>query len=37
MELLMQKALTVGGELAVLDHPSYRRYAEQRRREGLDG
>ena len=37
MELLMQKALDGGLEAAILDSPSYRRYAEQRRSEGLDG
>lgn len=36
MELLMQKALQRGLETAVLDSAAYRRYAEQRRREGLD-
>ena len=36
MELLMQKALATGLELAVLDSPAYRRYTERRRREGLD-
>ncbi|MCU0759223.1 MAG: AAA family ATPase [Steroidobacteraceae bacterium] len=36
MELLLQKALERGLETAVLDSPAYRRYAEQRRREGLD-
>ncbi len=33
MELLMQKALDDGLEAAILDSPSYRRYAEQRHRE----
>jgi len=33
MELLMQKALTDGLEAAILDSPSYRRYAERRERE----
>jgi hypothetical protein len=37
MELLMQKALDAGLETAILDSPSYRRYSEQRRLEGLDG
>jgi hypothetical protein len=37
MELLMQKALAGGLELVVLDSAAYRRYAERRRREGLDG
>lgn len=37
MELLMQKALATGLELSILDSPSYRRYVEQRKREGLDG
>ena len=37
MELLMQKSLAAGLELAVLDSPAYRRYQERRRREGLDG
>jgi MoxR-like ATPase len=36
MELLMQKALSGGLETAILDSPSYRRYAEQRHRETLD-
>ena len=34
MELLMQRALPRGLEAAILDSPSYHRYAEQRRREG---
>jgi len=33
MELLMQRALERGLETAILDSPSYRRYAEQRKRE----
>jgi len=33
MELLMQKALESGLEAAILDSPSYRRYAERRARE----
>jgi len=37
MELLLQKALENGLEGAVLDSPAYRRYAEQRRSEGLGG
>ena len=37
MELLMQKALRDGLEAAILESPVYRRYAEQRRREGHDG
>jgi hypothetical protein len=37
MELLMQKALQDGLEAAILDSPAYQRYAEQRRRDGLDG
>jgi hypothetical protein len=37
MELLMQKSLEQGLEAAVLDSPSYRRYAERRRREASDG
>lgn len=37
MELLMQKALGAGLEAAILDSPAYRRYAEQRRREGAGG
>jgi hypothetical protein len=36
MELLMQKALSGGLEAAILDSPSYRRYAEQRHREAQD-
>ena len=36
MELLMQRALATGLEAAILDSPSYHRYAEQRRREGVD-
>jgi MoxR-like ATPase len=34
MELLLQKALERGLEATVLDSPSYKRYAEQRSREG---
>ena len=37
MELLMQTGLERGLEVAILDSPAYRRYAEQRRRDGLDG
>ncbi|QTN21182.1 AAA family ATPase [Rhizobacter sp. AJA081-3] len=37
MELLMQRALESGLETAILDSASYRRYAERRRAEGLDG
>ena len=33
MELLMQKALTHGLEGAILESPSYRRYADQQHRE----
>ncbi|PPQ38967.1 hypothetical protein SAMN06265338_101980 [Rhodoblastus acidophilus] len=36
MELLMQRALASGLEAAILDSPSYRRYAEARRRDGVD-
>jgi MoxR-like ATPase len=36
MELLMQKALSSGLEAAILDSPSYRRYAEQRQKEQID-
>jgi hypothetical protein len=36
MELLMQRALATGLEGAILDSPVYRRYAETRRREGVD-
>jgi hypothetical protein len=36
MELLMQKALAGGLEAAILDSPSYRRYAEQRHKEAQD-
>ena len=36
MELLLQKALERGLETAVLDSAAYRRYREQRQREGLD-
>jgi MoxR-like ATPase len=34
MELLMQKALETGLETVILDSPAYRRYAEQRARDG---
>jgi len=37
MELLMQRALSSGLETAILDSPSYRRYAERRRQEAGDG
>ncbi|MBL8345801.1 MAG: AAA family ATPase [Rubrivivax sp.] len=37
MELLMHKALEAGLEGAVLDSAAYRRYAEQRRKEGRGG
>ena len=37
MELLMQKALDGGLEATILDSPAYRRYAERRAKEGLDG
>lgn len=37
MELLMQRALEHGLEAALLDSPVYRRYAEARRADGLDG
>jgi len=37
MELLMQKALGAGLEAAILDSPAYRRYTEQRRRDGSGG
>ena len=37
MELLMQSALQRGLEAALFDSPVYRRYAEQRHAEGLDG
>ncbi len=33
MELLLQKALERGLEVAVLDSPAYRRYADRRRDE----
>ena len=36
MELILQKALERGLEAAVLDSPSYRRYADRRRKEGFD-
>ncbi len=35
MELLLQKAMSSGLEAAVLDSAAYRRYTEQRRRDGL--
>ena len=37
MELLMQAALERGLEATVMDSQAYRRYAERRRKEGLDG
>jgi MoxR-like ATPase len=37
MELMMQKALSSGLELAIIDSPAYARYAERRRREGAGG
>ncbi len=37
MELLMQKALGSGLELAIIDSPAYGRYAERRRREAAGG
>jgi hypothetical protein len=37
MELLMQKALGSGLELAIIDSPAYARYAERRRRESAGG
>jgi hypothetical protein len=37
MELLMQKALGSGLELAIIDSPAYGRYAERRRRENAGG
>ncbi len=37
MELLMQKALANGHELAILDSPVYRRYSERRARDGTSG
>jgi AAA domain (dynein-related subfamily) len=37
MELLLQRALERGLEAAVMDSPAWRRYSEQRRREGLGG
>jgi hypothetical protein len=37
MELMMQKALGSGLELAIIDSPAYARYAERRRREGAGG
>jgi hypothetical protein len=36
MELIMQKALDSGLEAAILDSDSYRRYAEQHRRDAAD-
>jgi hypothetical protein len=36
MELIMQKALERGIEATILDSASYRRYAEQRRRDAAD-
>jgi hypothetical protein len=36
MELLMQKTLESGLEAAILDSPAYRRYAERRRRDGVN-
>jgi hypothetical protein len=36
MELLMQRALERGLEVALFDSPVYRRYTERRRAEGLD-
>lgn len=35
MELLLQRALQAGHELAVLDSPAWQRYSAQRQREGL--
>jgi hypothetical protein len=32
----MQRALATGLEAAILDSASYHRYAEQRRRDGVD-
>jgi hypothetical protein len=37
MELIMQRALDRGLEAAILDSASYLRYAEQRRRDAVDG
>jgi len=37
MELLLQRALAGGFEAAILDSPSYRRYAERRRQQASDG
>jgi MoxR-like ATPase len=37
MELLLQKALEQSLEATVLDSPAYRRYSEQRRKEGHGG
>ncbi len=37
MELMMQKALGSGLELAIIDSPTYGRYAERRRREAAGG
>jgi len=36
MELLMQRALATGLEAAILDSATYHRYAEARRRDGVD-
>jgi hypothetical protein len=36
MELLMQRALERGLETTILDSAAYRRYAEQRRADGLE-
>ncbi len=36
MELLMQRALATGLESTIFDSASYHRYAEQRRRDGVD-
>jgi hypothetical protein len=32
----MQRALSTGLEAAILDSPAYHRYAEARRRDGVD-
>ncbi len=37
MELMMQKALGSGLELAIIDSPAYGRYAERRRRDSAGG
>ena len=37
MELLMQRALQRNLEMTLFDSPVYRRYSEQRQRDGLDG